>query len=99
MENGSNIGLKENLRITWLGRLLRKTTLHELPQLCNVVVGEMSLVGPRPVVEEDLHWHARHAAELLSVQLGITSAWQVVGHDHIGHLERTFVDLGYRRRA
>ncbi|GIW56808.1 MAG: hypothetical protein KatS3mg082_3212 [Nitrospiraceae bacterium] len=97
VENGYKIPLEEDPRITRIGRFLRKTSLDELPQLWNVLVGEMSLVGPRPIVEEELRWYGRHAAELLSVRPGITGAWQVMGRNRIGYPERAFVELGYVR--
>ncbi|HEU4990674.1 MAG TPA: sugar transferase [Gemmatimonadaceae bacterium] len=84
-------------RTTRLGRFLRRTSLDELPQLWNVLVGEMSLVGPRPVVNEELKEYGDSAALLLSVRPGITGAWAVGGRHDVGYPERCEVELGYVR--
>ena len=83
-------------RITRIGRLLRASYLDELPQLWNVIRGDMSLVGPRPIVESELAWYGPLAGELLSVRPGISGAWQLT--DHVAYPERTFVELAYVRR-
>ena len=83
-------------RITWIGRLLRKSSLDELPQLVNVIRGEMSLVGHRPVVEEELELHyGEDASVLLSVRPGITGLWQVGGRNGVGYPTRSTVELAY----
>jgi lipopolysaccharide/colanic/teichoic acid biosynthesis glycosyltransferase len=88
--------LKDDLRITPIGRWLRKTSLDELPQLINVLKGEMSLVGPRPPIhyECDLYdtWHRRR---LLSCKPGITGLWQVVGRSRTTFDEMVRLDLKY----
>lgn len=84
-------------RVTRLGRLLRRTSLDELPQLWNVLVGEMSLVGPRPMVEEELSMYASSRDLLLSVQPGITGNWAVSGRHSVGYPERCDVELHYVR--
>src|ERR1700689_2742418 len=72
--------LTNDPRVTWIGQFLRKTSLDELPQLWNVLVGEMSLVGPRPPVPSEFEiydiWHRR---PVLEVKPGITGLWQVTG--------------------
>jgi exopolysaccharide production protein ExoY len=85
-------------RVTRLGRILRKASLDELPQLWNVLVGEMSLVGPRPVVEEELAMYGASAALLLSVRPGLTGAWAVNGRHEVGYPDRCTLELDYVRR-
>jgi len=88
----------EDPRITRIGGWLRKTSLDELPQLWNVFKGEMSLVGPRPIVTEELEqWYGPKAAELLSVPPGMTGLWQVAGRSDIRYPERTQLELQYVR--
>lgn len=74
-----NVKLRDDPRITRVGRALRRTSMDELPQLWNVVKGEMSIVGPRPVVAEELALYGDAAEELLSVKPGITGYWQTSG--------------------
>lgn len=64
-------------RVTRVGRFLRATSFDEVPQFLNVLLGRMSLVGPRPLLEEELHWYGDHVDELLSVKPGLTGLWQV----------------------
>jgi undecaprenyl-phosphate galactose phosphotransferase len=80
-------------RITPLGRFLRKSSLDELPQLWNVVRGDMSLVGPRPIVEDELRHYGQHADLMLSVRPGITGRWQLNGRNDITYPERVWVEL------
>ena len=84
-------------RVTRLGRFLRKTSLDELPQLWNVLVGQMSLVGPRPVVEEELVLYGESQDVVLSVRPGITGAWAVNGRQRLGYPERCATELAYVR--
>jgi exopolysaccharide production protein ExoY len=84
-------------RITRLGRWLRRTSLDELPQLWNVLRGEMALVGPRPLVADELvHYHGS-MLQLLSVRPGITGAWAVSGRHHLCYPQRAEVELAYVR--
>jgi lipopolysaccharide/colanic/teichoic acid biosynthesis glycosyltransferase len=85
-------------RVTRIGRFLRRTSLDELPQLWNVLMGEMSLVGPRPVVEEELVWYGEHQDIVLSVRPGITGAWAVNGRQSLGYPERCTTELSYVRQ-
>ena len=71
-----------------MGRFLRKTSLDELPQLINVLKGEMSLVGPRPVLVEELKEYGERTSEFLSVSPGLTGYWQVSGRSDVGYPER-----------
>ena len=82
-------------RITRIGRLLRKSSIDELPQLFNVLMGDMSLVGPRPVVAEELLRYRGEILTLLSVRPGLTGAWAVNGRHHLAYPERVQVELGY----
>ncbi len=94
-----NYKLPEELdpRVTRLGKLLRRTSLDELPQLWNVLIGEMSLVGPRPVVEEELEHYRGSERLLLSVRPGMTGAWAVNGRHHVGYPARSEMELRYVR--
>lgn len=78
-EYRGNIKLRDDPRVTKTGRFLRRTSLDELPQLMNILRGEMSFVGPRPVVEEELKYFGENGALLLSARPGITGYWQVHG--------------------
>jgi len=85
-------------RVTRVGGVLRKTSLDELPQLINVVRGEMSLVGPRPALDYELeHYRAEHF-ERFEVRPGITGLWQVSGRNRLGFHEMLDLDCEYARR-
>jgi lipopolysaccharide/colanic/teichoic acid biosynthesis glycosyltransferase len=84
-------------RTTRIGRWLRRTSLDELPQLWNVLVGDMSLVGPRPVVDEELALYGVSRTLLLSMRPGITGAWAVGGRNCVGYPERCDLELRYVR--
>ena len=88
--------LKDDPRITAVGRFLRGHRLDELPQLLNVLRGEMSLVGPRPVIAAELATHYGAAAEhYLSVRPGITGLWQVSGRSSTSYDTRVALDVRY----
>ncbi|EPZ37944.1 hypothetical protein C289_2001 [Anoxybacillus ayderensis] len=95
LRNNYKLEPHEDPRITNLGRFLRKTSLDEIPQLINVLKGEMSLVGPRPVVEEELKEYGREVSKFLSVKPGMTGYWQVSGRSEVGYPERVDVELFY----
>lgn len=84
-------------RVTPLGRFLRRTSLDELPQLWNVIRGEMSLVGPRPVVREELLRYGRNVRTYLSAKPGITGLWQVKGRNDTDYRRRVVLDTYYVR--
>jgi exopolysaccharide production protein ExoY len=84
-------------RTTRLGRFLRRTSIDELPQLWNVLRGDMSLVGPRPVVEDELQLYEHAAEVLLTVRPGLTGAWAVNGRHDVGYPERCAIELSYVR--
>jgi Undecaprenyl-phosphate galactose phosphotransferase WbaP len=89
--------LKDDPRITRIGSLLRKTSLDELPQLFNVLKGEMSLVGPRPIVEEEIGRYGNKAKYFFKVTPGITGLWQVSGRNDIDYDERVMLDEYYAK--
>src|SRR5438445_1496378 len=87
-----------NPRVTRMGRLLRRTSLDELPQLFNVLRGEMSLVGPRPAIGYELAHYAPWYFERLRVLPGITGLWQVSGRDRLTASEMMALDVRYVRQ-
>jgi Undecaprenyl-phosphate galactose phosphotransferase WbaP len=90
--------LRHDPRTTPFGRLLRATSIDELPQLINVLLGDMSLVGPRPVVQQELHDHyKRDNSYYLLVRPGITGLWQISGRTEIGYEQRVHLDAWYVR--
>lgn len=90
--------LDNDPRITRLGNFLRKTSLDELPQIWNVIRGEMSFVGPRPVVQDELLRYGEAEKYYLSVRPGITGLWQVSGRNDISYAERVRMDRIYASR-
>jgi Undecaprenyl-phosphate galactose phosphotransferase WbaP len=89
--------LRDDPRVTYIGRLLRKTSLDELPQLWNVLRGEMSLVGPRPYLPRESEEIGITQSEILRVPPGITGPWQVSGRNHASFSERVQMDNRYVR--
>lgn len=90
--------LTHDPRINRLGHLLRKTSLDELPQIWNVLKGEMSFVGPRPVVATELVKYGSSATAYLAQKPGITGLWQVSGRNEISYGERVAMDVDYLTR-
>jgi exopolysaccharide production protein ExoY len=82
-------------RVTAIGAILRKTSLDELPQLFNVLMGDMSIVGPRPVTEEELFKYSNSAGAYLSCRPGITGLWQVSGRSGTTYSKRVACDSYY----
>jgi undecaprenyl-phosphate galactose phosphotransferase len=89
--------LRHDPRITAIGRFLRKTSLDELPQLLNVVRGEMSLVGPRPVVLDELELYGEARVYYLQVRPGLTGLWQISGRNDVDYERRVSLDAWYVR--
>lgn len=89
--------LKNDPRITKSGAFLRRTSLDELPQIFNVLKGEMSLVGPRPVIEEELERYGEYVNDYLMVKPGITGMWQINGRNDTLYAERVCMDSWYVR--
>ena len=87
--------LKNDPRVTTVGRFLRKTSLDELPQLFNVLFGEMALVGPRPIVEDEKAYYGERYALLSSVMPGMTGLWQVSGRSDTDYARRVALDVSY----
>lgn len=85
-------------RITPLGSLLRKSSLDELPQLINVLRGEMSLVGPRPIVAEEARRYGRFLNSYCSVKPGITGVWQISGRNDVSYKRKIAMDALYAKR-
>lgn len=89
--------LKNDPRITKSGAFLRKTSLDELPQIFNVLKGEMSLVGPRPIIKAEMERYGDYINDYLMVKPGITGLWQVSGRNDIDYSERVLLDSWYVR--
>jgi exopolysaccharide production protein ExoY len=90
-----NMKLERDPRITSVGRFLRRTSLDELPQLFNVLIGQMSLVGPRIIHPSELPRYGEYAQKRLSARPGITGLWQISGRQHISYDERVLLDMRY----
>ena len=91
--------LRHDPRVTPIGSFLRKSSLDELPQLINVLRGEMSLVGPRPVIASELaEFYGAAAAHYMSVRPGITGLWQVSGRSDTSYAQRVALDVAYATR-
>ncbi len=84
-------------RVTWIGRILRKTSLDELPQLWNVLCGEMTLVGPRPAVIPEVQKYTTHERRRLAVAPGLTCIWQVSGRADLDFQQQVALDIRYIR--
>ena len=89
--------LKNDPRITPIGKVLRRSSLDELPQFINVLKGEMSVVGPRPIVWDELERYGRNMDQVLSVRPGLTGLWQVSGRNNLPYETRVKLDLFYAR--
>lgn len=90
--------LADDPRITAFGDFLRKTSLDELPQIWNVLAGEMSFVGPRPVVKDEIQKYGSGACFYLAQKPGITGLWQVSGRNSVSYEDRVAMDCRYMRR-
>jgi len=90
-----NFKLKSDPRITKLGRCLRKYSLDELPQLFNVLTGQMSLVGPRMITAPELARYGEYKSLLMTVKPGLTGYWQVHGRQDVSYEERVRMDVAY----
>lgn len=90
-----NFKLDNDPRITKLGHFLRKTSLDELPQLFNILKGDMSIVGPRPIVEGEIERYGKYSKKLFSVMPGLTGYWQANGRSDTTYEERVAMDMYY----
>ena len=95
MPGSTTFKMKHDPRITRVGRFIRKASIDELPQLWNVLIGEMSLVGPRPPVPAEVARYSAVDRQRLSVKPGITCTWQVTGRSDIPFREQVALDLRY----
>ena len=96
-ENDFKLPVHVDPRVTRIGRFLRSTHVDELPQLLNVLKGDMSLVGPRPITEEELVWYGDQAQALLSVRPGVFGSWTAQGNRRVRHPQRAALELEYVR--
>jgi len=96
-ENSISYKVKKDPRVTWIGRIIRKTSIDELPQLWNVCKGDMSLVGPRPHVHREVDQYTLDERKRLDVVPGITCIWQISGRADIAFPEQLQLDLEYIR--
>ncbi|QAA34704.1 sugar transferase [Clostridium manihotivorum] len=90
-----NFKLDNDPRITRIGNFLRKTSLDELPQLLNILLGDMSVVGPRPIVEKEVEKYGKFAPKFFSVTPGLTGYWQAHGRSDTTYEERIAMDMYY----
>jgi lipopolysaccharide/colanic/teichoic acid biosynthesis glycosyltransferase len=97
-EYEASFKLKCDPRITKIGKFLRVTSLDELPQFWNVLLGDMSVVGPRPLVQAELVRYGEAIAQVLSVRPGIAGIWQVSGRNDLPYSRRIHLDASYVRR-
>lgn len=95
IENDYKLPEGEDPRITKLGGFLRKTSLDELLQFCNVLKGDMSVVGPRPIIPIELEEYGNSKWLFLSMKPGVTGIWQVTGRSNIVYPERMYLELSY----
>jgi len=93
----ANHKLRDDPRVTRVGRILRKLSLDELPQLINVLLGQMSLVGPRMIAPSELEKYGQWGAALLTVRPGLTGLWQVSGRADVSYERRVQLDMEYIR--
>jgi exopolysaccharide production protein ExoY len=84
-------------RINCLGNVLRKSSIDELPQLINVLKGDMSLVGPRPVTPAEMERYGRRAQQYIAVRPGVTGLWQISGRSRVNYSTRVAMDCHYVR--
>lgn len=91
--------LKDDPRIVGIGRFLRKSSLDELPQLFNVLFGDMSLVGPRPIVPDEARRYGRYLKQYCQVRPGLTGLWQISGRNDVTYRRRVAFDVVYVRNS
>ena len=94
-EWNANHKLKDDPRVTRIGKILRRTSFDEFPQLINILKGEMSLIGPRPVTEPEIEKYGENSLRVLTVKPGLTGLWQVSGRSDTDYSERVSYDLYY----
>lgn len=90
-----NFKLENDPRVTRVGKILRKTSLDELPQIINILKGEMSIIGPRPIVKNELEKYGKNQERFLSVAPGLTGYWAANGRSDVSYEERMALELYY----
>lgn len=96
---GAMFKMKHDPRVTKIGHFIRKTSIDELPQLCNVLMGHMSLVGPRPPLPNEVAQYSDYDKQRLYVTPGCTGLWQVSGRNEVGFSEMVTLDLKYIQKS
>jgi exopolysaccharide biosynthesis polyprenyl glycosylphosphotransferase len=94
-EDSRTFKIPNDPRVTWFGRIMRRSSMDELPQLFNVLIGDMSLVGPRPPVPREVAQYTPHDMQRLDVKPGLTCLWQISGRSHLPFPEQLRLDLKY----
>ena len=94
-EYQENFKLENDPRITKMGKFLRKTSLDELPQIVNIIKGDLSIIGPRPIVDEELEKYGKNKEKFLSITPGLTGYWQANGRSNTTYEERMQMELYY----
>jgi exopolysaccharide production protein ExoY len=89
--------LANDPRITRIGRFMRRSSLDELPQLWNVICGDMSLIGPRPIVQAEVPRYGRYIADYMSTRPGISGLWQISGRNDVSYRRRVALDVAFAR--
>lgn len=97
LEWDANRKLKADPRVTRIGQILRRTSVDELPQLFNVLKGDMSVVGPRPIVEDELGRYGLSAKAYMATRPGLTGLWQISGRNDVSYSSRVCLDRTYVR--
>lgn len=90
-----NFKLENDPRVTKIGKILRKTSLDELPQMLNIFKGELSIIGPRPIIDEELEKYGENKAKFLSVTPGLTGYWAANGRSDTSYEDRMKMELYY----
>lgn len=93
--NSITFKMKKDPRVTWIGRIIRKTSIDELPQFWSVLKGDMTLVGPRPAVPSEVAQYSKDARKRLTVKPGLTCIWQVSGRSDVPFEQQLKMDMEY----
>ena len=91
--------VKNDPRITWFGKIIRKSSIDELPQFFNVILGDMSLVGPRPISSYEIDKYGRSYSHYKKLKPGLTGIWQVSGRDNVKYHRRVAMDRYYSQKS